>query len=86
VHAEEAELAEVGGQLPRGHLAGLEPLGDVRAQPLLTEAAHRVAEFDVLGGQQRVDVEQVVDVHGLVDGRRHAPCLHRSAPSIGWRR
>ena len=77
MHAEQAQLAEVGGELADGHLAGFEPLRNVRAQPLLAELANDGAQLDVLGGQQRVEVEQVIDRGGC----GHAECLHRAWPS-----
>ena len=39
-------------------LAGLEPIGDVRPQPLVAEPAHGLAQLDVLRCQQGVEVEQ----------------------------
>jgi hypothetical protein len=70
VHAQQAELAELGGQLAHRHLAGLEPFGDVRPQPLFAEFTHGLPDRQFLGFQHLVDVEQVVDT------RRHDPCLH----------
>jgi hypothetical protein len=52
VHAQHAQLAQVGRKLADRHLAGLEPVGNVRAQPLFAESPHRLAQLDVLGRQQ----------------------------------
>ena len=79
VHAEQSQLAQVGGQLAGGHVAGLEPLGDMRAQALLAEPANGVAQLDLFGRQQRVDVEQVFNP----GGGTHAPCLHRRGLTKG---
>jgi hypothetical protein len=78
VHAQQAELAQVRSQLAHRHLTGLEPLGDVWPQPLLAEAAHGLAQLDVLGCEQRVDVEQVFDPGGSA----HDACLHRAGSWI----
>ena len=59
VHAEHAELAELAGQLARGQGAVLEPLPDVRPQPVVGELAHGVAQQSVVVGQIVVEVEQV---------------------------
>jgi hypothetical protein len=70
VHAQHPELAQVGGQLADRYLTGLEPVGDVRAQPLFAESAHGLPQLDVFGRQQRVEVEEVFDPGS------HGPCLH----------
>ena len=49
MHAQQAELAQVGCQLANRHLTGFEPVGDMRPQPLLAESVHRLAQFDVFG-------------------------------------
>jgi hypothetical protein len=62
MHAEQAQLAQIGGELADGHRAGVEPFRDMRAQPLFAEPAYGLAELDVFGRQQRVEVEQVFEL------------------------
>ena len=52
VHPQHAELAQVGRQLTDRHLTRLEPLGDVRTQPLFAEPSDGLAQLDVLRRQQ----------------------------------
>lgn len=78
MHAEQAELAELERQVAHRDLTGLEPVGHLRAQALLTEFAHRLPDGQFLGFQQVVDVEQVVDTRRLT--RCHGPCLHPAGP------
>ena len=69
VHAEQAQLAELGGQLT-GQRAGLEPVGDVRHHPLGRERPHGVADQHLIGAQLLVDAQQVDIVAGLAGGVR----------------
>ena len=59
VHAEHAEAAELLGQLARRDGAGLEPVGDVRAEVVVAELADGVADRPLLVGQQGVGGDQV---------------------------
>jgi phage shock protein PspC (stress-responsive transcriptional regulator) len=58
VHPEQAQLAELGDQLA-GERSGLEPVGDVRHDPVRGELAHGVAHEPLVVGQLVVDPEQV---------------------------
>jgi hypothetical protein len=81
VHAEQSQLADLHGEVADGHLTGLEPLRDVRAQPGLAELPDHGAQFEVLGRQQRVEVEETFDRRGhavrstpaLADARHRYP-------------
>ena len=71
VHAEEPELADLGGEL-RGDRRLLEPVADVRVHALLDERAHRVADQALLVVEEMVEVEEVLRpdcLFGLL--RRH---------------
>ncbi len=66
VHAQDAEGAEFGGEFAGGEDAALEPVADVRADPVLGELPHGVADEPLLVGEQVTDGEQV----GRVDPGR----------------
>jgi len=72
VHAQQAELAELRGKLA-GERSGLEPVGDVRHDPLGGERPHGVTDQALLRGQLVVDPEQV-DARA-VGAWRHGPVL-----------
>src|SRR6478672_11524237 len=59
VHAKNAELAEVAGQLSCGQGASLVPVPDVRPEPVVGELAHRVTEQPIVVGQIGIEAEQV---------------------------
>ena len=58
VHAEQAEIAELGGDLPR-EVRVLVPARDVRADPRVDEGADLVPLRQFLGGEQGVQVQVV---------------------------
>ena len=58
MHAEQAEFADLLREFAYRHLALLEPLGDVRAQPLLPEPANHGSQFQVFVGQQGVQIQK----------------------------
>ena len=64
VHAEQPELADLDGELADGHFTGFEPLCDKGAQSLFAELPNHGAQLDVLGVQQRIEVEEVLDRRG----------------------
>jgi hypothetical protein len=58
VHAEQAQVAELLGQLP-GQLAALEPAGDLGQDAVGDKAAGGVADQPLLLAEQLVEVEEV---------------------------
>ena len=81
VHAQQAELAQLRGQLA-GERPGLEPVGDVRHDPLGGEVADRVADQPLLVAEFVVDAEQV-DCGGGVGGAGHGwSSLRRPASGL----
>ena len=72
MHPEQAELAEFGDQLA-GERSGLEPVGDVRHDPVGRELAHGVADEALLVAQLVVDPQQVA-ADGF-RGARHGSVL-----------
>ena len=64
VHAEEAELRQLGVDLARED-ALLEPLADLREHTFADELPHGVADRALLVRQQRVDREEVARVQRL---------------------
>ena len=73
MHAEDAERAELAGELPGGQFPALEPAGDVRAQPLVREAAHGGAHVALLVAQQPVNREELERGERALRG---APAVH----------
>ena len=73
VHAEHAERAELLGQLAGRQRAVLEPLADVRAQPVVGELAHGVAQQAVLVVEVVVEVEQIQAVQRVAHARHATP-------------
>ena len=69
VHPEQAEIAELGGDLPR-EVRVLVPAGDVRADPRIDEGADLVPLRQFLGGEQRVQVQVVAGPVADRGGRR----------------
>jgi hypothetical protein len=59
VHAEQPDPAEHLGQLAYRRLPLLVPPGHVRADPVVDDAAHHVADPQLLRGVERVEVQQV---------------------------
>jgi hypothetical protein len=74
VHAEQPELADLDRKVAYGNLTGFEPLCDEGPQPLFAELPNHGAQLDVLGGQQRVEIEEALDL---------GECLHRAWPGPG---
>ena len=59
VHAEHAQRAQLVDQLA-WEVPGLVPAGDVRLDPFLHEPAHPVAQLELLGREQAVEVKVIV--------------------------
>jgi len=59
VHAEQSDRGELLHQVADGYLAALVPVGDVRAYPVVDEAADHRPDVALLGAVQAVEVEQV---------------------------
>ena len=76
MHAEQAELAELFGELADRKVADLEPLGDIRGDMLGAKLSHGVARRELVAGQGGVQAQWVVSVKG---GRRIS--AHRSQPA-----
>jgi hypothetical protein len=75
VHAEQAQLAQLRHQVP-GHGAGLEPVGDVRLDPVGGELADRVADQPLVRGQLVIDAQQVGFWGGGWHWRVLSACWH----------
>jgi heme iron utilization protein len=62
MHAEQAELAEVFGQLAGRNVANFEPLGNMRNDILGAELSDRVAHRDLIARQRHVQAERILRV------------------------
>lgn len=60
MHTQQAEPAQLRRQLADREGAALEPVGHVRAQPLLAEPPHRLADLALGVAEQGVEGEQLV--------------------------
>src|SRR6185437_13556096 len=94
VHAEQAELAELGNQVPR-EMPALEPAPDVRPYAVGQQFAHRPLDRPLLLPQQGRDVQQVQRVghrtrcgvrfrRGLLRGVGHTAISITRPPEIGY--
>ena len=86
VHAEQAEFADLGGDLAREDRR-LVPRGDVRADPLVDERADLVAERQFLGGEEGVQVQVVRARSPIGVGARDGSGVDsdgRSVASLSW--
>ncbi|ALE74212.1 hypothetical protein FRP1_16525 [Pseudonocardia sp. EC080625-04] len=83
VHAEHPQLAQLDRELAHRQLAGLEPAGHVRPEPLVAEPADGVADRALLLAEQGVEVEQVQGAgrggHGVLRG---VTCRASSTSSV----
>jgi hypothetical protein len=76
VHAEHPEPAEVAGEVAGRDRRGLEPVGEMRADPVVAEPADGVAHGPLVVVEQPVEREQLVGGlrvrlgHGWSSGRR----------------
>ncbi|SKX65619.1 Uncharacterised protein [Mycobacteroides abscessus subsp. abscessus] len=65
MHAEQAELAELAGEVSDGKRAVLEPLADVGTQTFGAEVANCVDDRPLLVVEQPVEAEELSDRLGL---------------------
>jgi DNA-binding MarR family transcriptional regulator len=73
VHAEDAKGTELLREFAGRQATVLEPVPDVRAQPVVGELAHGVAQQAVLVAQIVVEVEQVQAIQGIGHDREITP-------------